>query len=559
MKRNLTVCILIGILNLCLSALQVDVSEIKVDRNIQFVNYTGTHDYIETYFDVRGIGESLAAGLKQSNVPFNYFMKYTVIQAIDDSSSDKYNAVVFSIDKEARVDHINNVRLIISAFLEKKYGYSGKDAATLAYYVTIYNAIYRGNVDYFSGKYKPIVIKSISPSNAGISTKYYEWPGLTRIIIPLTDNPQKGNLSSLNTSELTNKQVKEEVKKDTQNSNKQQNNMITLKEKEIEQKTKEIDKQQKNVDKQKEEIKKEEQKIEQKKQDVVTKNEDITKKEDQLKKDLENANTDEDKKKIEQQLQDVNKQKEDLKKEEDKTKSDQQKVDEKKQDIKKEEQKIEEKKQDVVKKQEEVNNDKKETTNTTTELQKKKEELDKREQNLKESKTDENMLGNNLYYLKIKEFLQDGHYNNEMYLIGAESRKVEVKSELTYICGRKFDVSDKGVIVIAHQGQHTTPHNLVLLDKDTLKIKVRGKDDIFWRSFVETREGMVYAIIKKSDTEYYLGKFNDNLEQVAISKEKVESDTFISFYDKFIYINNPNKEIIVLNKDDLSFVDKIKP
>ena len=558
MKRNILLIVLFGLINSYLISLQVDVAELKTDRDIQFINYTGKHDYIETYFDIRGIGERLAAGLKENNVPFRYFMKYSVIQAIDDSSSDKYNAVIFSIDEDARVDHIRNVRLIISAFLQKKYGYSGKDSNTLAYYVTIYNAVYRGNVDYFSGKYKPVVIQNISSNNAGISTKYYEWPGLTKIIIPLTDNPQKGNLSSLDTTELTNKDVKDKVKTDKE-GDKQQKNIIAIKEKEVEQKTREIDKQQKTVDKQKEDIKKEEQKIETKKEEIKTQKDTLDRKEEQLKKDLENAKTDEEKQKIEKQLEDVQKEKDKLKQEEEQVKKDEQKLTDKKEDVKKEEQNIETKKEDVVKKQEEIAKDKQDVQTTTDDLKKKQEELDKREQNLKEGKSDENMFGNKLYYLKIKEYLVEGHYNNEMYLIGAESKKVEVKSELTTICGHKFDVSDNGVIVIAHQGQHSTPHNLVLLDKDTLKVKIRGSDDIFWRSFVETREGMIYAIVKKSDNDYYLGKFNAKLELAAISTEKVDSNTFISFYDKSIFINNPAKEIMVLNKEDLSFVEKIKP
>jgi hypothetical protein len=72
------------------------------------------------------------------------------------------------------------------------------------------------------------------------------------------------------------------------------------------------------------------------------------------------------------------------------------------------------------------------------------------------------------------------------------------------------------------------------------------------------QDGYIYAIIKYVD-DYYLGKFNENLEKAAMSREKISDNTFISFYNDFIYINSSTGEILVLNKNSLEYINKIKP
>ena len=139
-----------------------------------------------------------------------------------------------------------------------------------------------------------------------------------------------------------------------------------------------------------------------------------------------------------------------------------------------------------------------------------------------------------------------------------QSRKILVKSPLTKICGSRYDIFKDGVVVISFENDHKSDHNLTLLDLNTLAPKITGKDNIFWRSFVEVKEDFIYAIVKDGE-KYYLGKFNNNVERVAKSNEEIDDNTFITFYKDFIYINNPKKEILILKKNDLTFVDKISP
>jgi hypothetical protein len=145
-----------------------------------------------------------------------------------------------------------------------------------------------------------------------------------------------------------------------------------------------------------------------------------------------------------------------------------------------------------------------------------------------------------------------------MLIINAATGAMILKSEEADICGREFDLFKSGVVVIGHQGNHQLGHYLVLLDLEDLSRKAVGEDAIFYRSFVEIREDFIYAIINAKDG-YYLGKFNVDMKRVAISKERVDGDSFISFYNDLIYVNREDKQILVLNRDDLSTKSVINP
>jgi hypothetical protein len=57
-------------------------------------------------------------------------------------------------------------------------------------------------------------------------------------------------------------------------------------------------------------------------------------------------------------------------------------------------------------------------------------------------------------------------------------------------------------------------------------------ENIFWRSFIEIRDNNIYAIVKE-DNSYYLGKFDENLKLISKSKEKLNENTFITFFDEY--------------------------
>ena len=161
-----------------LFGLEVDRSEIKpgsAGDSITFINYSGPYSVISSAAEINAIGSSLGKGIVASGAMGDP-SRYYVIHAVDTAVKTGFDADILILGENAGVDHIDNLRRIISSYLSAAYGYTAKDAATLSTFITIYNAVYRGNIDIFKARYKPVVMKNLSPEKAGLSVRYNEWP-----------------------------------------------------------------------------------------------------------------------------------------------------------------------------------------------------------------------------------------------------------------------------------------------------------------------------------------------------------------------------------------------
>ncbi len=543
------------------SSLEVDVDEIRT-KPVKFINYQGKYEKPDTREDIEGIGKYLSQGTEE-NKQVRFYLKYSIIHAISREEPEKFSADIFSIDKNAKVGHIDMIRLITASYLMNKYGYSRRDAETLSLFLSYYNAIYRGNIGYFSGKYKYIVLKYINSQNAGISTKYYEWAGTTRMLMPLTEQAQKGKLDSIRSDIISDQKTIKEVSRDERNIPKRKD-MADIKERIIEKDKNELENKKEKLKTETQKIAEEKKPVEKMKEDIVRKEEDLNKEREEAKKIVESEKQKEKEKeiqkkqeRIESEKQETKKKEEQLAKKEEETKKEQKVIAEQEKKITDREARLEKEKKDIER--DEIKRDiAKEPEKAKQKLEEKSKELDKREDQLRAKELDKNIYANKLYYLKIREYLDGGHYNNEMYMIDAATRKILFKSPEEYICGSRYDIFSGGVVVITHRGSHTIGHRLTILDRDSLSARQYGEDNIFWRSFIEIRDGFIY-VIANDKGKYYLGRFDSNLKLVAKSKEEINEDTFVSFYENYIYINRLDKTIMVLNKDDLSFVDIVKP
>jgi hypothetical protein len=176
--------------------------------SLEFLNYQGPYARVETRAQIAGVGTALGSALENSagagTMRLGDTARYFVIHpASGDGDGDGLlNADIFGIGVDAGVDHIRNLRLIIQGYLEAAYAYSERDAALLAEYITVYNAAFRGNRDYFSGRYKTEVMRYVDREKAGLSLRFDEWPGRTHILIPLNTG-RYGTLSAVDTASLT--------------------------------------------------------------------------------------------------------------------------------------------------------------------------------------------------------------------------------------------------------------------------------------------------------------------------------------------------------------------
>ena len=524
-------------------ALGVDVDELKTAKKVEFVNYTGPVNIFQTDLDIRGIGRSLAGQIRKGAVVANWQVKYSAIHAVDTAEPDKLSADIIVLDRDAKIDHIDNVRRVASAYMSELYQYPRRDSDLLALFVSYYNAVNRGDLAYFTGKFKTVVLSHLTADKVGISTNYFDWPGKTQMVIPLNESATRDIFGALNSSELTTKAVIQELKAKPDKGVPERSAINELKQQEVNKGQAVIDQEAKKL-------------AEQKQQTAQTQAE-----LDKARQAAEQAKTPPERAAAQEK---VAAQEQKLAAQQGEQTATEQKMAQQETAVQQKQQEVQQEKKDIaadqaaVKLQQNPEAVKKDLAQQQAQLAQREQDLAKREEAVKKGQTDQAIFAGKLYYLKIKEYLTGGHYNNDMLIINAANGQVILKSTEAMICGRKFDLFKNGVVVITYKTDHNSGHFLTLLDLDTLQRKAISDEAVFFRSFVETREDFTYVVVERGQS-YFLGKFSSDMKMAAVSKNEVDPDSFISFYNDLVYINDKNKNILVLNKADLSMKSSIAP
>ncbi|MCR4733968.1 MAG: hypothetical protein K5829_03050, partial [Treponema sp.] len=117
------------------AALEVDEDEIRSTPadTVEFENYGGPHSVIESAAAITGIGSALGTELAENIEEFRTIQpetKYSVIHAINEENDGLLNADIFILGENAGVDHITNLRRILTGFLMAAYNYNIDDAQT---------------------------------------------------------------------------------------------------------------------------------------------------------------------------------------------------------------------------------------------------------------------------------------------------------------------------------------------------------------------------------------------------------------------------------------------
>jgi hypothetical protein len=543
MKKALLAAALTVSACLCAFALGVDVTELQSAGRIEFVNYTGPVNIFQSDLNIRGIGRDLGRQAAQGAPQPRVGLKYSALHVVGTEEPEKFSADIISLDRDAKVDHIANVRRIVSSYLETLYRYPRRDADLLALFVSYYNAVHRRDFDYFSGKYKTVVLAHLDAQRVGISTRWDEWPGQTQMVVPLNEKDLRDVLSALSTSELTSKEVVEQLKAREDKGVTERSQIVELKQKEVAKGEQAVGEEAKKLAEEKTAAEAKAAGIEKAKVEAAALAD------EQAKKAAEE--------KISADEQALAKQREAQKAEEERIAAQKQALDEKKEEIAAEKKDIAADRA-VVAAETKPEQLKRELEQKSAELAAREQDVAQREEAARKGESDAAIFGGKLYYLNVREYLSGGHYNNDMILINAASGAVILKSPEAGICGRKYDIFPGGVAVITHKGDHATGHYLTLLDLDTLARKAAGDEPVFYRSFVEVRDDFVYVIVARGSS-YYLGKFGLDMKLAAVSKDPVDGDSFISFYGDLVYINREDKRILVLKKSDLSTTATIQP
>jgi hypothetical protein len=226
---------------------QVNTDELgKGQATVEFFNYEGPVTRIDTRAQIRGIGYTLGTAVRGGATRSGAENRYFVIRGASAPEGTRLDADIFGLGAGVGVDHIRNLRLILQGYLEGAYNYSVQDANLLAQYITIYNAVYRGNWRYFSATYKQSVLRYLTADNAGLSVRFNEWPGRTLMLIPLGIG-SAGSLSAIDTTSISDSTVLEELRKEGDLSIDQRKDMVDFKEREAEEAEQEALKQQQEI------------------------------------------------------------------------------------------------------------------------------------------------------------------------------------------------------------------------------------------------------------------------------------------------------------------------
>lgn len=507
MKKITILSIILIFLTVNMFSLEVSKTELQNISNetaIEFINYTGPHNVIDSVSSIRGIGSDLAKNIASNPLEFtktNNTEKYYVIHAVDSSQKEKFDADIIFIGNNATVDHITNLRRIISAYLSTAYNYSQEDADTLAVFITVYNAVYRGDFESFKNKYKDIVISNLSEKNCGLSVNYKDWPGNSQIVIPLFD-VNSGGLSTVDTSVISDSKVVNSMKEDDDKNIESRKNMVDIKEREAENASEKAQNAQKSVVEEQKKAEEEKLKTQQKENEA-----------EQAQKQAEQAQqqADEKQRELEEQQQNQQEQEEKVQEAKDEAREQQALAD---------------------KKQTEAQSERKEIANDQKEVLKKEAEQAKMPVEYAIIIADETQL-----LSKLVKF-------------NKETGEIIKNSPVQVIRNRTVYDSANNYIAIAGEESGNGAIKLVTIDKESMEITGESEYKIAAVS-VLVQENDEYYCVTNENGKYFAAKFANDLSLKQKSSVQVMSSTPITITDTGIVVTNADGKLTILDKSTL--------
>lgn len=220
-----------------IGALEVDRSSIELDFevNIEFENYVGPYLFINSVDEIRQIGSILAAGITpETKSDATYEDKYFLYHRPKaEWEKELKSADIFHIGEKALIDHIDNIELILSEYLIKNYGYTKEDGDLLAHLITLYNAVYRGDVEHYGNSYSSEAYVTENSDNLGLDLHYSNWPGISYLYIPLSSSIYIGRLNTVDSDEIIDDKVISLLTEKNEDSIELREDIVDLKEREF--------------------------------------------------------------------------------------------------------------------------------------------------------------------------------------------------------------------------------------------------------------------------------------------------------------------------------------
>ncbi len=491
---------------------KLEEAEIKDSEKIEFQNKTHKKAAAETKVLHESIGKKLA-GLISSKPDEMHSVDGVKAIRVASTEKNKFGADVIFLDTITSFGHINSIHRVLSGYIQTAFDYNSAKADILATYVLYYNGMHRGNISFFESKYSKALLKKLSTANVGIAIKYKDWPGKTELIIPIEKNALKEFQKDVTLDELENEVNK--IINDKKNGDEDKKKFSELmKEKsakeliEINQKIEELE----NLEK-----------------EIEAKQKNIQERLAELKKDPEKNK--EEIARLEKEYEDLEKQKKDIKK----------------------------RKEDLIEREERLIGvaSPRRTPKVVPLPQEEKKVEVKLDPRLLEPEYSSHIVDGKLVFIKPITDI-DSHCVNGIHLLDPLKEDFIFTSEYSKICGKTFKVLGGNILVVGYL-EKKEQIKLVLLRQNDLKVVGNSEVNVYHKTPIEIRGDFLYAI-ENLDGKFYLTRFDQNLKSLTRSKEEVNPDSIITFYDNKIYVSskkeNGQVEFKVFKKEDLSFIKK---
>ena len=532
--KKITCLLLISLLSISsIFSLEVDKNELNTTGNeiIEFINYTGPHKVIDSAQAIKEIGSDLGKDISLSVSSTNGSNeKYYVVHSVTSESKDQLDADIIYIGSTATVDHVDNLRRIISGYLQSAYDYSEKDANTLAVFITVYNAVYRGKLDTFKSKYTEDVVKNLSSENCGLSTNYKDWPGKSEIVIPLFD-VKNGGLSTVDTSVIADSKVVDSMQEDEDRNIDSRKDMVDLKEREADESS------EKAQEAQKEAV--QEQKV---LNETKKEAEEAKKEAEEAKKEAEEA------KKVAEENPNDKKAQETAKEAEKKAEETTAKAEEKQQQVEEQQKKTDDAKEAAKEAQEIA--DKKQN-----EAQTERKEIAQDQQEIQQEKIAE-AKANTEYGIII---VDEENLLSRLVKFNSDNGEIIRKSPVAVIRNRTiFEVGSEGseqFISVAGDNAGNGTIKLVLMDQDNMEI-TRESNETLSEDSVLVKDGDDYYCVIDDNGKWVVAKYNAELSLRYKSSIAVKSSTPITITKSGVVVTDSTGQLMLLSKTDLSAITK---
>jgi hypothetical protein len=510
---------------------QVNRDEFQNLPPVVFINYEGPHARQNTREQIRqigvvlgrqisererGIAPTLAGMTLEERRIFSYrfevgaLNRYFIIHCVSGPENGKLDADIFGLGVDAGVDHVRNLRVIIQGYLQEAYNYSANDALLLAEFITVYNAVYRGNWDYFLNRFKTQVMGHLTRERAGLSIRYDEWPGRTLIVIPLGH----GGLSSIDTSAISDRRVIDEMRRDDDQGIVQRQQMVDLMEREADlaerqaQETRQI-------------IRQEEGELVQERRDITQERQQITQDRQQIQEDQQNGTiTRNEARQAEQEL------------------------DDREQTVQQREQELARREENIEQRREEAQRLEEFSEQKAEEAQQHRQDIAQDQQAVIVQETTGGVFGITIERTSPTAMGRIIRLNS---VNGRELRRspldlVHIRT-VTFVGGR--------MLAIAGEARGQGAVRLIEINQNSLEMAKQGNDDIRAGSLLWVNGSDLYAITTDGNN-CFIGRFDTNLELQARSTVEIHPEASVTIQQGRLLTQRENGSPLVLNPADLT-------